>query len=100
MDRSFAGAPGRARPGPAGLHVAGATSPEPAAYGRPTSYLMTQRMERPRLCCGKGVGVRDLWAVGCISLGSFSTRSTQMVGDSRRSTARETTVPSRSFRRA
>lgn len=53
------------------------------AYGEsPYSYLMTRRIERAMalLRCGD-LSVTDVcFAVGCSSLGTFSTRFTQLVG--------------------
>src|SRR4051812_34268477 len=54
-----------------------------AAYGEsPYSYLMTRRIERAMalLRCGD-LSVTDIcFAVGCSSLGTFSTRFTELVG--------------------
>ncbi len=54
-----------------------------AAYGEtPYSYLMTRRIERAMalLQCGD-LSVTDVcFAVGCASLGTFSTRFTELVG--------------------
>src|ERR1700742_4283698 len=55
-----------------------------AAYGEtPYSYLMTRRIERAKaLLRGGGLSVTDVClAVGCTSLGSFSARFTQLVGE-------------------
>ncbi len=55
-----------------------------AAYGEtPYSYLMTRRIERAKaLLRGGEVTVSEVCAaVGCSSLGSFSTRFTEMVGE-------------------
>jgi len=53
------------------------------AYGEsPYSYLMTRRIERAMalLRCG-GLSVTEVcFAVGCSSLGTFSTRFTELVG--------------------
>jgi AraC-like DNA-binding protein len=54
-----------------------------AAYGEtPYSYLMTRRIERAKFLLRQGVSVTDTcFAVGCTSLGSFSARFTQLVGE-------------------
>ncbi len=54
-------------------------------YGEtPYSYLMTRRIERAAALLRRGdVGVTDAcFAVGCTSLGSFSTRFAQVMGES------------------
>lgn len=53
-----------------------------AAYGEtPYSYLMTRRIERAQALLRQGISVTDAcMAVGCTSLGSFSTRFTEVVG--------------------
>jgi AraC-like DNA-binding protein len=53
-----------------------------AAYGEtPYSYLMTRRIERAMALLREGVSVTDACvAVGCTSLGSFSSRFTEIVG--------------------
>jgi AraC-like DNA-binding protein len=53
-----------------------------AAYGEtPYAYLMTRRIERAMALLRAGVSVTDAcMAVGCTSLGSFSTRFTELVG--------------------
>jgi AraC-like DNA-binding protein len=53
-----------------------------AAYGEtPYSYLMTRRIERAMALLRAGVSVTDAcMAVGCTSLGSFSSRFTELVG--------------------
>jgi AraC-like DNA-binding protein len=54
-----------------------------AAYGEtPYSYLMTRRIERAKLLLRRGdLSVTDVcMAVGCTSLGSFSSRFTELVG--------------------
>jgi len=54
-----------------------------AAYGEsPYSYLMTRRIERAMALLRRGdLGVTDVcFAVGCSSLGTFSTRFTELVG--------------------
>jgi AraC-like DNA-binding protein len=56
-----------------------------AAYGEtPYSYLMTRRIERAKLLLrGGDMSVTDVcMAVGCTSLGSFSARFTELVGES------------------
>ena len=56
-----------------------------AAFGEsPYSYLMTRRIERAKALLRRGdVSVTDAcFAVGCTSLGSFSTRFTELVGES------------------
>jgi AraC-like DNA-binding protein len=53
------------------------------AYGEsPYSYLMTRRIERAMALLRRGdVSVTDVcFAVGCSSLGTFSTRFTELVG--------------------
>ena len=54
-----------------------------AAYGEtPHSYLMTRRIERAKALLRQGVSVTDACvAVGCTSLGSFSSRFTEIVGE-------------------
>lgn len=55
-----------------------------AAYGEtPYSYLMTRRMERAKALLRRGdLTVTDVcMAVGCTSLGSFSARFTELVGE-------------------
>jgi AraC-like DNA-binding protein len=54
-----------------------------AEYGEsPYSYLMTRRIERAMALLRRGdLSVTDVcWAVGCQSLGTFSTRFTELVG--------------------
>ncbi len=56
-----------------------------AAFGEtPYSYLMTRRIERAKALLRKGdLSVTEVcFAVGCTSLGSFSTRFTELVGES------------------
>jgi len=56
-----------------------------AAYGEtPHAYLMTRRIERAKALLRRGdLSVTDVcMAVGCTSLGSFSARFTQLVGES------------------
>jgi AraC-like DNA-binding protein len=53
------------------------------AYGEsPYSYLMTRRIERAMalLRCGEDSVTEVCFAVGCSSLGTFSTRFTELVG--------------------
>jgi AraC-like DNA-binding protein len=52
------------------------------AYGEtPYSYLMTRRIERAKALLRRGSSVTDAcMAVGCTSLGSFSSRFTEIVG--------------------
>ena len=55
-----------------------------AAYGEtPYAYLMTRRIERAKALLRRGdLSVTDVcMAVGCTSLGSFSARFTQLVGE-------------------
>jgi len=54
-----------------------------AAYGEtPYSYLMTRRIERAQALLRGDMSVTDVcMAVGCTSLGSFSARFTQLVGE-------------------
>lgn len=54
-----------------------------AAYGEsPYSYLMTRRIERAMALLQRGdMSVTEVcFAVGCSSLGTFSTRFTELVG--------------------
>ncbi|WP_237525555.1 helix-turn-helix transcriptional regulator [Streptomyces sp. SID4985] len=54
-----------------------------AAYGEsPYSYLMTRRIERAMALLRRGdISVTEVcFAVGCSSLGTFSTRFTELVG--------------------
>jgi AraC-like DNA-binding protein len=53
------------------------------AYGEtPYSYLMTRRIERAKSLLRQGKSVTDTcFAVGCTSLGSFSSRFTEIVGE-------------------
>src|SRR4029077_7327917 len=56
-----------------------------AAFGEgPYSYLMTRRIERAKALLRRGdISVTDAcFAVGCTSLGSFSSRFTELVGES------------------
>jgi AraC-like DNA-binding protein len=53
------------------------------AYGEsPYSYLMTRRIERAMalLCRGEHSVTEVCFAVGCSSLGTFSSRFTELVG--------------------
>lgn len=55
-----------------------------SAYGEtPYSYLMTRRIERAKALLRRGdMSVTDVcMAVGCTSLGSFSSRFTEIVGE-------------------
>ena len=54
-----------------------------AAYGEtPYAYLMTRRIERAKALLREGMSVTDTCiAVGCTSLGSFSSRFTEIVGE-------------------
>jgi transcriptional regulator GlxA family with amidase domain len=56
-----------------------------AAFGEtPYAYLMTRRIERAKALLRRGdMSVTDVcMAVGCSSLGSFSSRFTELVGES------------------
>ncbi len=56
-----------------------------AAYGEtPYSYLMTRRIERAKALLRRGdLTVTEVcFAVGCTSLGSFSSRFSELVGES------------------
>jgi transcriptional regulator GlxA family with amidase domain len=56
-----------------------------AAFGEsPYSYLMTRRIERAKALLRRGdMSVTDAcFAVGCTSLGSFSSRFIELVGES------------------
>ncbi len=54
-----------------------------AAFGEtPYAYLMTRRMERAKSFLRQGMSVTDACiAVGCTSLGSFSSRFSEIVGE-------------------
>jgi transcriptional regulator GlxA family with amidase domain len=54
-----------------------------AAYGEtPYSYLMTRRIERAKAFLRQGMSVSETSvAVGCTSLGSFSSRFSEIVGE-------------------
>ncbi|HEV7207832.1 MAG TPA: helix-turn-helix transcriptional regulator [Mycobacteriales bacterium] len=53
-----------------------------AVYGEtPYAYLMTRRIERAKALLREGMSVTETcFAVGCTSLGSFSSRFTEIVG--------------------
>jgi AraC-like DNA-binding protein len=53
-----------------------------AAYGEtPYAYLMTRRIERAKALLRDGMSVTDAcMTVGCTSLGSFSSRFSEIVG--------------------
>lgn len=55
-----------------------------ATYGEtPYAYLMTRRIERAKALLRQGHSVTEACvAVGCLSLGSFSSRFTELVGES------------------
>jgi AraC-like DNA-binding protein len=68
-----------------GVHVSGGHLSREfrRAYGEsPYSYLMTRRIERAMALLRRGdLSVTEVcFAVGCSSLGSFSTRFTELVG--------------------
>ena len=54
-----------------------------AAYGEtPYSYLMTRRIERAMALLREGMSVTDAcMTVGCTSLGSFSAKFSELVGE-------------------
>ena len=54
-----------------------------STYGEtPYSYLMTRRIERAKALLREGRSVTETcFAVGCTSLGSFSSRFTEVVGE-------------------
>ena len=54
-----------------------------ATFGEtPYSYLMTRRIERALAPLRQGESITDVCsAVGCTSLGSFSARFTEVVGE-------------------
>jgi transcriptional regulator GlxA family with amidase domain len=54
-----------------------------AAYGEtPYTYLMTRRIERAKALLRQGMSVTETCVtVGCTSLGSFSSRFTEIVGE-------------------
>ena len=53
-----------------------------AAYGEtPYTYLMTRRIERATALLRQGMSVTEVCVtVGCTSLGSFSSRFTEIIG--------------------
>jgi AraC-like DNA-binding protein len=66
------------------------------AYGEPPyAYLMTRRIERAMALLRRGdLSVTEVcFAVGCSSLGTFSTRFTQLVGVSPNAYRRQTAGP-------
>src|SRR5437762_8883192 len=66
------------------------------AYGEsPYSYLMTRRIERAMALLRRGgLSVTEVcFAVGCSSLGTFSTRFTELVGVPPSTYARQETQP-------
>jgi AraC-like DNA-binding protein len=68
-----------------------------AAYGEtPYAYLMTRRIERAMALLRRGdLSVTEVcFAVGCSSLGTFSTRFTELVGMSPSAYRRADRVPS------
>jgi transcriptional regulator GlxA family with amidase domain len=86
MDREYAGpldVPALAR---SALMSAGHFSRSfRAVFGEtPYNYLMTRRIERAKTLLRRGdLSVTDVcFAVGCTSLGSFSSRFTELVGES------------------
>jgi transcriptional regulator GlxA family with amidase domain len=83
MDREYAkplNVPAMARP--ALMSPAHFSRKFRTAYGEtPYSYLMTRRIERAKALLRQGKSVTDTCvAVGCTSLGSFSSRFTEIVG--------------------
>jgi AraC-like DNA-binding protein len=83
MDREYAGPLGvPAMAGAALMSPAHFARKFRAAYGEtPYSYLMTRRIERAKALLRQGISVTDAcFAVGCTSLGSFSSRFTEIVG--------------------
>ena len=62
-------------------HLSAASSDSPTASRR-TRYLMTRRIERAMALLRRGdLSVTEVcFAVGCSSLGTFSTRFTELVG--------------------
>jgi transcriptional regulator GlxA family with amidase domain len=74
-----------------------------AAYGEsPYSYLMTRRIERAMALLQRGdLSVTEVcFAVGCSSLGTFSTRFTELVGMPPSAYRREVRTPPTGWRRA
>jgi AraC-like DNA-binding protein len=85
MDREYASPLDMAAVAQAALMSTGHFSRQfRAAYGEtPYSYLMTRRIERAKALLRRGdMSVTDVcMAVGCTSLGSFSARFTELVGE-------------------
>ena len=85
MDREYASPLDIAALARAALMSAGHFSRQfRATYGEtPYGYLMTRRIERAKALLRRGdLSVTDVcMAVGCSSLGSFSARFTQLVGE-------------------
>jgi AraC-like DNA-binding protein len=85
MDREYASPLDLAAVARAALMSAGHFSRQfRATYGEtPYSYLMTRRIERAKLLLRRGdLSVTEVcMAVGCSSLGSFSARFTELVGE-------------------
>jgi AraC-like DNA-binding protein len=85
MDREYASALDVAALARAALMSTGHFSRQfRAAYGEtPYSYLMTRRIERAKALLRRGdLSVTEVcMAVGCTSLGSFSARFTELVGE-------------------
>ena len=85
MDREYASPLDVASVARAALMSAGHFSRQfRAAYGEtPYSYLMTRRIERAKALLRRGdMSVTEVcMAVGCTSLGSFSARFTEVVGE-------------------
>ena len=85
MDREYAGPLDVATvAGSAHMSTAHFSRQFRAAYGEtPYSYLMTRRIERAQTLLRRGdLSVTDVcMAVGCSSLGSFSSRFTEVVGE-------------------
>jgi len=70
--------------GKCGAHVAGTLRAKVSNRLRrtPYTYLMTRRIERGKAFLRHGMSVTDTCAaVGCTSLGSFSSRFTEIVGE-------------------
>lgn len=85
MDREYARPLGVAELARAALMSPGHFSRQfRAAYGEtPYGYLMTRRIERAKLLLRRGdLSITEVcFEVGCSSLGSFSARFTQLVGE-------------------
>ena len=85
MDREYTPTTRRPGPRPHGVDVAGPLQPAlPRGYSEtPYAYLMTRRIERAKAMLRRGdLSVTDVcFAVGCTSLGSFSARFTELVGE-------------------